>query len=143
MQRDRQKAATDQKLLLLLGGTFSNLRTLTKGDAFTLDLYFVRKILHQLSRFEIAIQVVRNLIASGNSNIWLVGHSLGSTMAMLAGKNMIKNRILLESDLFSPSFVSALIETIKNKKVKHGLITPSIFVTAGLAIIVKAKENHR
>ncbi|GKB94489.1 GDSL esterase/lipase-like protein [Tanacetum coccineum] len=86
MQRDRQKAATDQKLLLLLGGTFSNLRgTLTKGDAFTLDLHFVRKILHQSSRFEIAIQVVRNLIASGNSNIWLVGHSLGSTMATLAG----------------------------------------------------------
>ncbi|GJX31311.1 L-type lectin-domain containing receptor kinase IX.1-like protein [Tanacetum coccineum] len=59
--------------------------TLTKGDAFTLDLHFIRKILHQSSRFEIAIQVVRNLIASGNSNIWLVGHSLGSTMATLAG----------------------------------------------------------
>ncbi|GJZ09026.1 hypothetical protein Tco_0543309 [Tanacetum coccineum] len=64
-------------------------------------------------------------------------------MAMLAGKNMIKNRILLESDLFSPPFVSASIETIKNKKVKHGLIIASSFVTAGLAIAVKAKENHQ
>ncbi|PWA52430.1 Lipase, class 3 [Artemisia annua] len=121
--------------------------TVTKGDAFTrdlqLDLHFVRNVLHRSSRFEIAIQAVRNLIASGNSNIWLVGHSLGSAMAMLAGKNMVKNGILLESHLFNPPFVSAPVESIKNKKVKHGLRIAGSFVTAGLAVAVKAKKNHQ
>ncbi|XP_071693662.1 GDSL esterase/lipase At4g10955-like [Rutidosis leptorrhynchoides] len=120
--------------------------TITKGDAFSrdleLDLHFVKNVLHQSSRFEIANQAVRNLVASGNQNIWLTGHSLGAAMAMLAGKNMAKNRVFLESHLFNPPFVSAPIETIKNKKVKHGLRIAGSFVTAGLAVAVKMKNNH-
>ncbi|KAI3710693.1 hypothetical protein L2E82_40482 [Cichorium intybus] len=121
--------------------------TVTKGDAFSrdlqLDIHFIQNVLHQSSRFEIAIQAVRNLVASGNRNIWLTGHSLGSAMAMLAGKTMVKNGIFLESHLFNPPFVSAPIENIKNKKVKHGLRIASSFVTAGLAVAVKIKKNHQ
>ncbi|CAH1415429.1 unnamed protein product [Lactuca virosa] len=121
--------------------------TVTKGDAFSrdlqLDLHFVQNVLHQSSRFQIAIQAVRNLVASGNQNIWLTGHSLGSAMAMLAGKNMVKNGIFLESHLFNPPFVSAPIENIKNKQVKHGLRIASSFVTAGLAVAVKIKNNNQ
>ncbi|KAL4570659.1 hypothetical protein LXL04_026319 [Taraxacum kok-saghyz] len=121
--------------------------TVTKGDAFSrdlqLDLHFLQNVLHQSSRFQIAIQSVRNLIASGNQNIWLTGHSLGSAMAMLAGKTMVKNGILLESHLFNPPFASPPIENIKNKKVKHGLRIASSFVTAGLAVAVKIKNTHQ
>ncbi|KAD3641448.1 hypothetical protein E3N88_30672 [Mikania micrantha] len=121
--------------------------TVTKGDAFSrdlqLDLHFVKNILHQSSRFETTIQAVRSLVASGNQNIWLAGHSLGSAMAMLAGKNMGRNGVFLESHLFNPPFVSPPIETIKNKKVKHGIRIASSFVTAGLAVAVKLKKNHQ
>ncbi|KAI3713522.1 hypothetical protein L1987_72100 [Smallanthus sonchifolius] len=121
--------------------------TVTKGDAFSrdlqLDLHFVRNILHQSSRFETAIQAVRNLVASGSQNIWLTGHSLGSAMAMLAGKNMGKNGVFLESHLFNPPFVSPPIENIKNKTVKHGIRIAGSFVTAGLAAAVKMKKNHQ
>ncbi|KAI3727735.1 hypothetical protein L6452_16355 [Arctium lappa] len=120
--------------------------TVTKGDAFSrdlqLDLHFVKNVLHQSSRFEIAMQAVRNLVASGSPNIWLAGHSLGSAMAMLAGKNMVKNGVFLESHLFNPPFVSPPIENIKNRKVKHGLRIASSFVTAGLAVAMKVKNNH-
>ncbi|KAM0059878.1 putative fungal lipase-like domain, alpha/Beta hydrolase [Helianthus debilis subsp. tardiflorus] len=119
--------------------------TLTKGDAFArdlqLDLHCVKNILHQSSRFETAVQAVRNLVASGNRNIWLTGHSLGSAMAMLAGKSMARNGVFLESHLFNSPYVSPPIENIKNKKVKHGIRIASSFVTAGLAVAVKAKKN--
>nr|XP_043606979.1 GDSL esterase/lipase At4g10955-like [Erigeron canadensis] len=121
--------------------------TVTKGDAFSrdlqLDLHFVKNVLHQSSRFEIAMQAVRNMVASGDTNIWLTGHSLGAAMAMLAGKNMVKNGVSLECHLFNPPFVAAPIEHIKNKKVKHGLRIAGSFVTAGLAVAVKMKNNHQ
>lgn len=64
-------------------------------------------------------------------------------MAMLAGKNMVKNGIFLESHLFNPPFVSVPIDNIKNKKVKHGLRIASSFVTVGLAVAVKIKNNNQ
>ncbi|PNX89184.1 GDSL esterase/lipase, partial [Trifolium pratense] len=64
--------------------------TITKADSVSrdieLDLKFLRNGLHRTSRSEIAINTVRNMVASvgGNgSNIWLAGHSLGSGMALL------------------------------------------------------------
>lgn len=119
--------------------------TITKGDAFTqdieLDIHIIRNGLHQTSRFEIAIQAVRNIVAKyGNSNIWLAGHSLGASMALLAGKNMAKIGVLLESFLFNPPFLSAPIERIQDKNVKLGIRFAASLVTAGLALM-KAKAN--
>ncbi|KAJ0764794.1 putative fungal lipase-like domain, alpha/Beta hydrolase [Helianthus annuus] len=47
------------------------------------------------------MQAVRNLVGSqaSKSNIWLMGHSLGSAMALLAGKRMAKTGIFLDSYL--------------------------------------------
>ena len=87
-----------------------------------LDFDIIRNGLHLTSRFEFAMQAVRNMVASvGSSNVWLAGHSLGSAMALLAGKTMAKTGIFLESFLFNSPFLSAPIEIIKDKKVKHGI----------------------
>lgn len=121
--------------------------TLTKPDSFSrdleLDFHLIRNGLHMTSRFEIAMQAVRNMVASvSNSNVWLAGHSLGSAMAMLAGKTMAKTGIFLEAFLFNPPFFSAPIERIKDKKVKHGLRIAGSVITAGLALAAKKNYNN-
>ncbi|XVF12955.1 hypothetical protein REPUB_Repub08aG0164900 [Reevesia pubescens] len=120
--------------------------TITKPDSFSrdfeLDIHIIRNGLHQTSRFEIAMQAVRNMVAAvGDSNVWLAGHSLGAAMAMLAGKTMAKTGNFLEAFLFNPPFLSAPIERIKDKKVKHGLRIAGSVITAGLALA--AKGNNR
>ncbi|KAL6979450.1 hypothetical protein U1Q18_021113 [Sarracenia purpurea var. burkii] len=122
--------------------------TLTKGDAvlrdLQLDLHVIRNGLHQTSRFEIAMQAVRNTVAaSGNFNICLAGHSLGAAMAMLAGKTMAKAGIFLEAFLFNPPFFSAPIERIKDKKVKQGIRIASSFIAAGLTVALKARHQQQ
>ncbi|KAK4844818.1 hypothetical protein QYF36_024756 [Acer negundo] len=120
--------------------------TINKPDSLTrdleLDVHIIRNGLHSTSRFEIAMQAVRNMVASvGSSNVWLAGHSLGSAMALLAGKTMAKTGIFLESFLFNSPFLSAPIERIKDKKVKHGIRIAGSVITAGLALAMK-KNNH-
>lgn len=120
--------------------------TLTTGAAFArdvlLDIDVVRNGLHQSSRFEIAVQAVQNLVAAfGHSNIWLAGHSLGAAMALLAGKNMAKKGVFIETFLFNPPYFSAPIERIQDKKVKHGIRFAGSLVTAGLAFTMKTNEK--
>lgn len=124
--------------------------TIRKPDTVSRDLqlglHVIQNGLQHTSRFEIAMQSVRSMVASGQAqglNIWLAGHSLGSAMAMLAGKTMAKMGILLESFLFNPPFVSAPIDRIKNKKIKHGIRIASSLITAGLSVAVKGnlKKN--
>ncbi|KAL1569185.1 GDSL esterase/lipase [Salvia divinorum] len=123
--------------------------TITKGDAFMrdleLDIHIIRNGLHQTSRFEIAIQAVRHVVATfGSSNIWIAGHSLGAAMALLAGKNMAKGGVLLDAFLFNSPFFSAPIEQIKDKKVKHSLRFAGSVITAGLALAMKSNNQaHR
>lgn len=121
--------------------------TLTKGDALSrdleLDIHIVRNGLHRTSRFEIAMQAVRNMVARGNSTIWLTGHSLGAAMAMLAGKSMAKIGNFLQSYLFNPPFFSAPIEKIKAAKVKHGIRIASSLITAGLAVAAKVSQQRK
>ncbi|XP_068659384.1 GDSL esterase/lipase At4g10955-like [Aristolochia californica] len=117
--------------------------TITKPDSFSqdlkLDLHFIQNGLHLTSRFESALQAVQNMVSAvGHANVWLTGHSLGSAMAMLAGKNVVKQGMHLETFLFNPPFFSAPIERIKDKKLKHGIRVASSVITAGLAIAVKS-----
>ncbi|KAG5123062.1 hypothetical protein JHK82_029799 [Glycine max] len=62
-------------------------------------------------------------------------------MAMLTRKTMAKTGIFMESFLFNPPYVSAPIEGIKDKKLKHGLRFAGSVVTAGLTIAMKAKQK--
>ncbi|KAH7864715.1 hypothetical protein Vadar_032940 [Vaccinium darrowii] len=121
--------------------------TLTKGDArlldFEVDLDIIRNRLHRTPRFQNAMQTVRNKVAAyGNSNVWLTGHSLGAAIAMLVGKSMAKTNVFLEAFLFNPPFVSAPIEIIKNKNVKHGIRIGKSLITAGVTVAVKARRGH-
>ncbi|KAI3974865.1 hypothetical protein MKX01_004976 [Papaver californicum] len=107
-----------------------------------LDLNLIQNGLHQTSRFGTAMQAVKNMVSvSGASNVWLTGHSLGSSIAMLAGKHMAKTGIFLESYLFNPPFISAPIERIKDKKVRHGIRIASSLITAGLTFAMKVNQQ--
>ncbi|XP_051130089.1 GDSL esterase/lipase At4g10955 isoform X2 [Andrographis paniculata] len=121
--------------------------TITKGDAVAQDIelnvQILQNRLHQTPRFEAAIQAVRHVVATfGSSNVWLAGHSLGAAMAMLAGKTTARTGVLLESFLFNPPFVSAPIERIQDKKVKHGIRFAGSVITAGLALASKNRTDR-
>ena len=122
--------------------------TLTKQDSVSrdiaLDIRFIRQGLHQTSRSDIAIRAVQDMVATaGDSNVWLTGHSLGSAMALHAGKTMAKNGMFIESFLFNPPFTSAPIERIKDERVKHGIRIASSVLTAGITLAVKSKKKQQ
>ncbi|CAL5364553.1 unnamed protein product [Camellia sinensis] len=114
----------------------------TRSQDLKLDLQFVQNSLQQSTRFQIAMQAVQNMVAmAGAANIWLAGHSLGSAIALLAGKNMVKIGCFVETYLFNPPFTSAPIEKIKNKKLKHWIRFTSSVVTAGIAVAVNGHHQ--
>ncbi|CAJ2650737.1 unnamed protein product [Trifolium pratense] len=110
-----------------------------------LDLKILRNGLHRTSRSKIATETVRNMVANvgGNgSNIWLTGHSLGSCIALNAGKTMAKSGIFIESFLFNPPFASVPInQMIKSGKVKHGIRFFNSVLTAGLDIAINSEKK--
>ncbi|KAK2441214.1 alpha/beta-Hydrolases superfamily protein [Trifolium repens] len=110
-----------------------------------LDLKILRHGLHRTSRSKIAIEVVTNMVASfgGNgSKIWLAGHSLGSCIALHAGKTMAKSGIFIESFLFNSPFPSAPIDRIINSaKPKHGIRFSGIVLRAGLDIAMNSDKK--
>ncbi|KAJ8621760.1 hypothetical protein MRB53_030289 [Persea americana] len=120
--------------------------TLLKRDSwkrdFELDVKMLRNGLHLTSRFRTAMQGVKEFASAGHANVWLAGHSLGSAVAMLAGKNMAKMGVFLESFLFNPVFLSYPIErSIKNQKLKKGIRIAKSIVTAVLAVATKKSED--
>ncbi|WOK91470.1 GDSL esterase/lipase [Canna indica] len=129
------------RFVIVFRGTVKKKESVSRD--IQLDLHFIRNGLHRTSRFFIAMQAVRNLVAAfGHQNVWVAGHSLGAAMATLAGKNMAKEGRNLKAFLFNPPFVAAPIERIKDKKVKQGIRIASSFITAGLTLAVKG-PHHR
>ncbi|GAU12472.1 hypothetical protein TSUD_230050 [Trifolium subterraneum] len=110
-----------------------------------LDFKIVTRTVHQASRSEIATETVRNLVASvgGNgSNIWLAGHSLGSCIALHAGKTMAKSGIFIESFLFNPPFPSTPInQMIKSEKKKHRIRIFGSVVKTGINIVLNLDKK--
>ncbi|KAF8392208.1 hypothetical protein HHK36_022550 [Tetracentron sinense] len=112
------------------------------------DLILIQDVflnrLHRSSRFETAIQAVQNMVAHevGDSNIWLAGHSLGSAMAMLSGKNMAKKGIFLKAFLFNPLYFSTPIEEIKVEKLKQGIRVVSSVIRAGISVALKGNQER-
>lgn len=103
-----------------------------------LDLLLVRNKLQESSRFQIAIQAVQNRVSeAGASNVWLAGHSLGSAIALLAGKYMVKMDHYIETYLFNPPFVS--MEIISNERVKDGIRIAGNVIRKGLALTKKGR----
>ncbi|KAJ4726653.1 GDSL esterase/lipase [Melia azedarach] len=121
--------------------------TLNKPDSrsrdLELDLKCISNKLHQSSRFHLAIQAVQDVVNfAGPANVWLAGHSLGSAIALLIGKNITKVGHPMETFLFNPPFFSAPIERIQNEKLKHGIRFASSVVKAGFALAVKGTQNQ-
>ncbi|XP_042438684.1 GDSL esterase/lipase At4g10955-like [Zingiber officinale] len=126
------------KFVIAFRGTVRRKESLTRDSL--LDLNIIKNGLHKTSRYTIAMQAVRNVVSTArSSNIWLSGHSLGSAIAILVGKNMAKLGMLLETFLFNPPFVSAPIESIKDKTIKQGIRIAGSLITAGLSIALKDK----
>ncbi|KAI3940090.1 hypothetical protein MKW92_040057 [Papaver armeniacum] len=82
--------------------------------------------------------VQRMVYVAGASNVWLAGHSLGSSIAMLVGKNMAKMGNYLDTYLFNTPFIAAPTEKIQSEKLKHGVRFASSLVKAGLTVAMKA-----
>ncbi|XP_042503514.1 GDSL esterase/lipase At4g10955-like [Macadamia integrifolia] len=120
--------------------------TLLKPDSYKRDLKLdsvvILNKLNRYSRFEIAMEAVVNVVDLGGSNlkIWLAGHSLGASIALLAGKTMASNLgIFLQAFLFNPPYISAPIEMIQNQKMKDMFRAADSCLTAILAVTMK---NH-
>lgn len=128
------------KFVIVFRGTVTKKESVSRD--LMLDLQVLKNHLHQTSRFTIAMQAVRSLVAAfGHQHVWLAGHSLGAAMATLAGKTMAKESMHLKAFLFNPPFFSAPIERIKDRKVKHGIRIAGSFITAGLALALKSSSH--
>ncbi|KAK8564927.1 hypothetical protein V6N13_020057 [Hibiscus sabdariffa] len=104
-----------------------------------LDIKIIRNGLHETSRFKTAMKAVQDVVSlAGVSNVWLTGHSLGASIAILAGKEMAKIGNFMDSFTFNPPFVSPPIEGIKSKKVKQGLRYIGTSIKVGVSIAAAA-----
>ncbi|KAL0452415.1 UNVERIFIED_CONTAM: GDSL esterase/lipase [Sesamum latifolium] len=114
---------------------------------FKLNVHFMLHNLNNSTRYQIGLESVRALAyKAGPENVWLAGHSLGASIALLIGRDMVKHpRMNLETYLFNPPFASLPIEKIGNEKLRHGLRFASSVLTAGLAVATgggkSAKED--
>lgn len=106
-------------------GTLLTWRTLKQDITMNLQFLFEQHKLQNSSRVEKALRAVRELVdRAGAANVLLAGHSLGSIIALLVGRNIAKMGFLVETYLFNPPFSSLSIPLdllIKNKIIKFGL----------------------
>ncbi|KAI8568826.1 hypothetical protein RHMOL_Rhmol02G0230400 [Rhododendron molle] len=122
------------RYVVALRGTMTKWETMPRD--LTLDVKVIRNTLKPDPRFQLAMQAVRDTVSiAGAANMWLAGHSLGSAMALLAGKNMAEVGFYLETYLFSPPFIAVPIEmTTKTEILEHGARVTRSVMTAGVVI---------
>ncbi|XP_058195661.1 GDSL esterase/lipase At4g10955-like [Rhododendron vialii] len=123
-------------------GTMTGWETMSQD--LTLDLKVIRNTLEQSARFQHAMQAVQYMVSTaGAPNMCLAGHSLGSAMALLAGKNMAKMGCFLETYLFNPPFISVPIEVVtKTEILKNGIRIMRSVTTAGVTIALNALRQR-
>ncbi|KAD4585893.1 hypothetical protein E3N88_23494 [Mikania micrantha] len=104
-----------------------------------LNFKFVYGHPEESPRFHKAFDAVLNTVdLAGAANVWLAGHSLGASIAMLAGRKLAKCELYLETYLFNPPFNSVPIETlIKNQTLKRVVRIWASLMKTGIAIIMK------
>nr|GMC98589.1 GDSL esterase/lipase At4g10955-like [Ipomoea batatas]GMD11823.1 GDSL esterase/lipase At4g10955-like [Ipomoea batatas] len=101
-----------------------------------LDRHIVQNTLHNSNRVHDGLQAVQTAVSKvGAKNVWLAGHSLGSAIALVVGRNMVlKMGYHLETYLFNPPFASLPIQLIKNPKLREGIHFVRTVVKAGVAV---------
>nr|GEY13710.1 GDSL esterase/lipase At4g10955-like [Tanacetum cinerariifolium] len=119
--------------------------SLTQSHDMKLNLKCLFDKLEQSPRFRTAFEAVSNTVSNvGATSVWLAGHSLGASIALLAGRNMAKSRFQLETYLFNPPFFSVPIEKIiQNETIKHGIRIAGSLMTAGIATVMKKHRGDK
>lgn len=69
--------------------------------------------------------------------MWIIGHSLGTAMEMFAGRRMVEE----EDHIFNLPFVLALVDRIREKKVKCSIHIATTLVVVGLDLAFKDKRS--
>ncbi|KAD4585887.1 hypothetical protein E3N88_23488 [Mikania micrantha] len=125
------------KYVIAFRGTIKRFQNLYQD--MKLNFKFVYGHPEESPRFNKAYEAVLNTVdLAGAANVWLAGHSLGASIAMLAGRKLAKCELYLETYLFNPPFNSVPIENlIKNRTLKHVVRIWASLMKAGIAIIMK------
>lgn len=114
----------------------------TRMRDLVLDFQCIRNKIHESSRVQVATRTIQDLCSvAGHRNVWIAGHSLGSAIGLLAGKNMAKLGFPLETYLFNPPYISAPIESIKEERLRHGIRYAGSFMKAGLNAVVNGHHK--
>ncbi|KAK1364624.1 Fungal lipase-like domain containing protein [Heracleum sosnowskyi] len=111
---------TSCKYVVAFRGTLIKWGTVKQDITLNLHYIFSQHKLPNSSRFAKALIAVKTLVDdAGAANVWLAGHSLGSLIALLVGRNMVKMGFLVETYLFNPPFasLSRLVERIIKKQI--------------------------
>nr|XP_017256733.1 PREDICTED: GDSL esterase/lipase At4g10955-like [Daucus carota subsp. sativus] len=138
------------RYVIAFRGTVLKPETIYQDIKLDLEVTCLQNKLQYCSRAEKALEAVEELIDDvGAEDVWLVGHSLGSAIALIVGRNMVKLGFHLETYLFNPPFSSAataLEHLIKNKILKHGARIMGSLLKVGLSASLTghhhAKDNH-
>lgn len=118
-------------------------RAETRSRDILLDLKWIVNTLHKSSRFKLAMHSIQNTIdIAGSDNVWLAGDSLGSAIALLAGKNMSKKGYNLPTYLFNSPFTSAPLERINHQKITQGIHIASSVMKVGISAALKGHHHH-
>ena len=124
-------------------GTIMEPDTVLRDNNLNLQCFFNK--LHKTRCFKVAMDYVQKMVDEG-ARVWLAGHSLGSAMALLAGKNMAKTGCFLETYLFNPPFYSVPIDgAIKSEDLKFVYrCSKSVLkvALAGISRAVNGAESH-
>ncbi|KAH6804643.1 hypothetical protein C2S51_032890 [Perilla frutescens var. frutescens] len=123
----------------------------TRAEDLKTSLHCMIDNLENSRTFQIGLESTNSVVSkagAGPGDVWLAGHSIGSSLALLIGREMAKSVYAshLETYLFNPPFASPPIERIKSEKVKLGLRLANSVLTAGLAVAANGgripKENE-
>ncbi|XP_057774221.1 GDSL esterase/lipase At4g10955-like [Salvia miltiorrhiza] len=115
-----------------------------REEDFKLDLHLLINDLQKSSRFQMGLETACQIVQhAGPAKVWLAGHSLGSSLALVVGREMAKTMGLhLETYLFNPPFIAPPIERLANEKLKLGLRFANSLVTAGLAAATRRNDGR-
>ncbi|KAJ7525330.1 hypothetical protein O6H91_17G046000 [Diphasiastrum complanatum] len=116
----------------------------TSSD-MAVNIRIISNKLHETSRFEAALVVVKRMIAAYRlNNICIVGHSLGAALGLLIGRRMAEEGCYLETHLFNPPFASLPLEmALGSNAFSRQLRLLHILVTSALAFLLKDLESGR
>ncbi|KAL1541706.1 GDSL esterase/lipase-like protein [Salvia divinorum] len=137
-----QVPATQRPPQYVIAFRGTSLKSENRKEDFKLDVHLMINNHKNSSRFQTGLETAKQMVRYGN--VWLAGHSAGSSLALAIGREMVKcYGVHLETYLFNPPFLSLHIEWIKSDKAKCLLRFPGSLATAGVAVVASAGARER